>query len=95
MALKPLHDRIIVQRIEAEIKTAAGLFIPDAAQEKPSQGKVIAIGNGRVSEQGTVYPLTVKEGDIVLFGKYAGTEVKHDGVSLLIINESDVLAIIC
>jgi chaperonin GroES len=94
MALIPLHDRIIVQRIEAEVKTASGLFIPDAAREKPSQGKVIAVGAGRVSEQGNVSPLTVKVGDVVLFGKYSGTEFKYDGIELLILNESDVLAII-
>jgi chaperonin GroES len=93
MKLRPLHDRVIVKRIEEEDKTAGGIFIPDTAKEKPQQGKVIAVGNGKLLEKGEIVPLTVKEGDRVLFAKYAGSDVKVDGEELLIMREDDILAI--
>ncbi len=93
MKLRPLHDRVIVKRIEEEEKTAGGLFIPDTAKEKPQQGKVIAVGKGRLMEKGEVVPLIVKEGDRVLFAKYAGSDVKVEGEELLIMREDDILAI--
>jgi chaperonin GroES len=93
MKLRPLHDRVIVKRIEEEEKTAGGIFIPDTAKEKPQQGKVIAVGNGKLLEKGEIVPLTVKEGDRVLFAKYAGSDVKVDGEELLIMREDDILAI--
>ena len=91
--VRPLHDRIIVKRIEEEEKTAGGIIIPDTAKEKPQQGKVVAAGPGR-HEDGKVIPLDVKKGDTILFGKYAGTEIKLDGVEHLIMREDDVLGII-
>jgi chaperonin GroES len=94
MKVRPLHDRILVERIEEEEKTAAGIIIPDAAKEKPSQGKVVAVGNGRKSEDGKVIPLEVKEGDRILFGKYAGTEIKIEGKEYLMMREDEVFAII-
>jgi len=94
MRIRPLHDRILVQRIEEEEKTEAGIIIPDTAKEKPVMGKVIAVGDGRILENGQKQPLTVKEGDKILFGKYAGTEVKIKGEEYLIMREDDVLAII-
>ncbi len=94
MSLKPLHDRIVVKRVEAQAKTASGLFIPDTAQEKQSQGVVVAVGNGRINDKGEVRALTVKTGDTVIFGKYVGTEIKFEGQDLLIMSESDVLAVI-
>ncbi len=94
MKVKPLHDRVIVKRIEEEEKTKGGIIIPDTAKEKPIQGKVIAAGKGKVTDDGKVLPLEVKEGDKVLFGKYAGTEVKIDGEEHLIMREDDILAII-
>ncbi len=94
MRLRPLHDRVIVQRIEEETKTPGGIIIPDTAKEKPQQGKIIAVGNGKLLEDGKVIPLTVKEGDKVLFSKYAGTEVKVQGEEYLIMREDDILAII-
>ncbi|WP_370183597.1 co-chaperone GroES, partial [Alteriqipengyuania sp.] len=84
MAFRPLHDRVLVRRIEAEEKTAGGIIIPDSAQEKPSEGQIVAVGSGAQAEDGTVTPLDVKEGDRVLFGKWSGTEVKVDGKDLLI-----------
>lgn len=93
MKIRPLHDRIVIKRKTEEEKTAGGLFIPEAAKERPTQATVVAVGNGRVQEDGTVVPLAVKPGDTVLFGKYAGTEIKLDGEELLIIREEDVLAI--
>jgi chaperonin GroES len=93
MKLRPLHDRIIVKRIEEEEKTAGGIIIPDTAKEKPQQGKVIAVGKGRLMEKGDIIPLTVKEGDRVLFAKYAGSDVKVDEEELLIMREDDILAI--
>jgi chaperonin GroES len=94
MKVKPLQDRILVERLQEEEKTKSGLFIPDAAKEKPMQGKVIATGNGRTSEDGKKIPLEVKEGDLVLFAKYSGNEIKVDDKEYLIMKEDDVLAII-
>ena len=92
--LKPLHDRMIVKRLAEESKTKGGLIIPDSAKEKPQQGKVIAVGPGGRREDGKVYPLDVKAGDTVLFGKFAGSEFKLDGDEHLILREDDVLAIV-
>ncbi len=94
MKVKPLQDRILVERLQEEEKTKSGLFIPDAAKEKPMQGKVIAVGNGRTSEDGKKIPLEIKEGDLVLFAKYSGNEIKVDDKEYLIMKEDDVLAII-
>lgn len=94
MALRPLHDRVLVKRIESEAKTAGGIILPDTAQEKPSEGEVIAVGSGTKAEDGSVTPLDVKAGDKVLFGKWSGTEVKVDGDDLLIMKESDIMGII-
>ncbi len=94
MSLRPLQDRIIVKRVEEETKTAGGLFIPETAKEKPQRGEIVAVGNGKKTEDGKVLPLDVKIGDKVLFGKYAGTEVKIDGEDLLMMREDDVLAVI-
>jgi len=94
MKVKPLNDRVLVLRIEEEEKTSGGIIIPDTAKEKPQEGKVIAVGTGRVNEDGKRVPLDVKEGDRILFGKYAGTEVQIEGVEHLIMREDDVLAIL-
>jgi chaperonin GroES len=94
MNVKPLGDRILVKRIEEEEKTKGGIIIPDTAKEKPIQGKVIAVGKGKVADDGKVIPLEVKEGDRILFGRYAGTEVKIDGEEHLIMREDEVLGII-
>ncbi len=94
MGFRPLHDRILVERIEAEAKTAGGIIIPDTAKEKPQEGLVISVGTGTVSEDGKVRPLDVKAGDRILFGKWSGTEVKLDGKDLLIMKESDVMGIV-
>ena len=94
MNLRPLQDRIIVKRVEEETKTAGGLFIPETAKEKPQRGEIVAAGNGKKTEEGKVLPLDVKVGDIVLFGKYAGTEVKVDGEEYLIMREDDLLAVV-
>lgn len=94
MEFRPLHDRVLVERIEAETKTAGGIIIPDSAQEKPMQGKVIAVGSGVRDESGKLIALDVKAGDTILFGKWSGTEVKIDGKELLIMKESDILGII-
>jgi chaperonin GroES len=94
MNLRPLQDRIIVKRVEEETKTAGGLFIPETAKEKPQRGKIVAVGNGKKTEDGKVLPLDVKVGDVVLFGKYAGTEVKVDGDDLLMMREDDILAVV-
>ncbi|MCX8516270.1 MAG: co-chaperone GroES [Alphaproteobacteria bacterium] len=91
---RPLHDRVLVERLESESKTAGGIIIPDTAQEKPMEGKIVAVGDGTVSEEGKLRPLNVKAGDRVLFGKWSGTEVKIDGKELLIMKESDILGII-
>jgi chaperonin GroES len=94
MAIRPLQDRIIVKRLAEEEKTKGGIIIPDTAKEKPLEGAVIAVGNGRILEDGKVRPLDVKKGDKVLFGKYAGTEIKIDGTEHLILREEDILAVI-
>ena len=94
MAFRPLHDRVLVRRIEADAKTAGGIIIPDSAQEKPSEGEIVSVGTGAKAEDGTVTPLDVKAGDRVLFGKWSGTEVKLDGEDLLIMKESDIMGII-
>ncbi len=94
MKLQPLNDRILVKRLESEEKTAGGLFIPDTAKEKPSKGSVVAVGPGKADEKGNRVALTVKKGDMVLFNKYSGTEVKLAGVDHLVLREEDVLAII-
>ena len=93
MKFRPLHDRVVVERLEAEEKTASGIIIPDSAQEKPMQGKIVAAGSGSRDETGKIQPLDVKEGDVVLFGKWSGTEVKLDGKDLLIMKESDIMGI--
>ncbi|WP_321393048.1 co-chaperone GroES [Emcibacter sp.] len=94
MAFRPLHDRVLVRRVDAEQKTAGGIILPDTAQEKPSQGEIVAVGSGHKAEDGTVTALDVKAGDTVLFGKWSGTEVKVEGEDLLIMKESDILGII-
>jgi len=94
MKIRPLHDRILVQRIEGEAKTKGGIIIPDTAKEKPQEGRVIAVGTGKILEDGTVRPLEEKAGDKILFTKYAGTDVKIDGEEQIIIREDDVLGII-
>jgi chaperonin GroES len=94
MKCRPLHDRVIVKRVEEEEKTSGGIIIPDAAKEKPQQGKVIAVGKGKILENGKVSPLAVKKGDRILFGKYAGTDIKIDDEEHLIMREDDILAII-
>jgi chaperonin GroES len=94
MNLRPLHDRVIVKRLDQETKTASGLIIPDAAAEKPDQGEVLAVGNGKVQENGNVRPLEVKVGDRVLFGKYSGQAVKVNGEELLVMREEDIMAVL-
>jgi chaperonin GroES len=94
MKFRPLHDRVVVRRIEQESKTAGGIIIPDTAKEKPQEGEVIAVGPGARDESGKVQPLDVKAGDRVLFGKWSGTEVKIDGVDYLIMKESDLLGVL-
>ncbi len=94
MKVRPLRDRIIVKRLEEEEKTKGGIIIPDSAKEKPVEGKVIAVGDGKIKEDGTKIPLEVKKGDRVLFAKYSGTEIKIDGEEHLMMKEDDVLAII-
>jgi chaperonin GroES len=94
MKFRPLHDRVVVERIDAEAKTAGGIIIPDTAKEKPQQGKVIAVGPGGRDESGKLIPIDVKAGDRVLFGKWSGTEVKIDGVEYLIMKESDIMGVL-
>ena len=94
MKVKPLHDRLIIKTLEEEEKTKGGIIIPDSAKEKPQEGKVIAVGKGKVTEDGKVIPLDVKAGDRILFGKYSGTEVKIEGEEHLIMREEDILGII-
>jgi chaperonin GroES len=94
MNFRPLHDRVLVRRIEAEAKTAGGIIIPDTAKEKPQEGEVVAAGTGARNESGEVHPLEVKAGDRILFGKWSGTEVKVDGEDLIIMKESDILGIV-
>ena len=94
MAFQPLNDRVLVKRLEMEEKTAGGLFIPDTAKEKPSKGQIIAVGPGKADDSGKRCALQIKSGDMVLFNKYAGTEIKLDGVDHLVMREDDILAII-
>jgi len=94
MAFRPLHDRVVVRRIEADQKTAGGIIIPDSAQEKPSEGEIVAVGEGARDDAGNRITLDVKAGDRVLFGKWGGTEVKIDGEDLLIMKESDIMGIV-
>jgi len=94
MKFRPLHDRVVVERIDAEEKTAGGILIPDTAREKPQQGKVVAVGPGGRDESGKLIPIDVKAGDRVLFGKWSGTEVKIDGVEYLIMKESDIMGVL-
>jgi chaperonin GroES len=94
MKFRPLHDRILVERVESDTKTKGGIIIPDTAQEKPMEGKVISVGSGNRDESGKLVPLDVKKNDRILFGKWSGTEVKIDGKELLIMKESDVMGII-
>ncbi len=94
MTFRPLHDRVLVRRVTQDEKSAGGILIPDTAQEKPQEGEIVAVGTGRISEDGAVHPLDVSAGDMILFGKWSGTEVKIDGEELLIMKESDVLGII-
>ena len=94
MQFRPLHDRVVVRRLESEEKTKGGIIIPDTAKEKPQEGEVIAVGPGARDESGKVQPLDVKAGDRILFGKWSGTEVKIDGEELLIMKESDIMGII-
>ena len=94
MKFRPLHDRVVIERIDAEARSAGGIIIPDTAKEKPQQGKVIAAGAGKVKEDGTRQPLDVKAGDTILFGKYSGQEIKIDGEEHLIMREDEVLAVL-
>ncbi len=94
MKFRPLHDRVVVRRIDAEMKTAGGIIIPDTAQEKPQQGEIVAVGPGARGEDGKLVPPDVKAGDRVLFGKWSGTEVKIDGEELLIMKESDIMGVL-
>jgi chaperonin GroES len=94
MTFRPLHDRVLVRRIEAEDKTAGGIIIPDTAKEKPQEGEVVSVGSGARADDGTITPLDLKAGDKILFGKWSGTEVKLEGEELIIMKESDVLGVI-
>ena len=94
LKFRPLHDRVLVRRLQAQEKTAGGIIIPDTVQEKPQEGEVVAIGTGTRAEDGTITPLDLKAGDKILFGKWSGTEVKLDGEDLIIMKESDVLGIV-
>ena len=94
LKIRPLHDRVILQRLDAETKSPGGIVIPDSAAEKPIRGKVVAVGKGKILENGTVRPLDVKVGDHVLFGKYSGTEVKVDGEDYLVMRDEDVMAVL-
>lgn len=94
MALRPLHDRVLIRRIDSEEKTAGGIILPDSVQEKPSEGEVMAVGAGSKSEEGKITPLDVKKGDRILFGKWSGTEVKVNNEELLIMKESDIMGVI-
>lgn len=94
MKLKPLHDRVVIKRLDDERTSAGGIVIPDSASEKPSRGKVLAVGSGKLTAEGKVLPLTVKTGDTVVFGKYAGTEIKIDGEEVIVMREEDILGVI-
>ena len=93
MKVRPLHDRVLVRRVESEEKTAGGIIIPDTAKEKPMEGEIVAVGEGARSDDGRLHPLDVKKGDRVLFGKWSGTEVRVDGQELLIMKESDIMGV--
>ena len=94
MKLRPLQDRVLIRRVESEAKTAGGIFIPDTAQEKPTEGEVVAVGPGLRGEDGKLHPLDVKDGDRVLFGKWSGSEIKLDGEELMIMKEADIMGVI-
>ena len=94
MNFRPLHDRVLVRRVEAEAKTAGGIIIPDTAQEKPQEGEVVSVGSGTRADDGTVTPLDIKAGDKILFGKWSGTEVKVEGEDLIIMKETDILGVV-
>lgn len=94
MQIRPLYDRVLVKRVEEETRTQGGLFLPESAKEKPSEGVVLAVGQGRINDRGEVHPLVVQEGDRVLFGKYAGNEIKVDGEERLILKESEIFGIV-
>ena len=94
MSFRPLHDRVLVRRVEAEEKTAGGIIIPDSAKEKPAEGEIVAVGTGARAENGTITPMDVKVGDRVLFGKYAGQTVKVDGEELLVMREEDIMGVV-
>ena len=94
MSFRPLHDRVLVRRVEAEEKTAGGIIIPDSAKEKPQEGEVVSVGTGARADDGKITPMDVKSGDRILFGKWSGTEVKVDGEELIIMKESDILGIL-
>ena len=94
MSFRPLHDRVVVRRVDSDEKTAGGIIIPDTAQEKPSEGEVVAVGTGARAEDGSVTPMDVKAGERVLFGKWSGTEVTIDGEELVIMKESDIMGVI-
>ena len=94
MKVRPLYDRILIRRVAEEEKTKGGIIIPDTAKEKPSEGEVVAVGNGKVNEKGVVRPLEVKKGDRILFGKYSGNEIKVDGVEHIILREDEILGVI-
>jgi len=94
MSLRPLNDRVIIKRVEEESMSAGGIVLPDSAKEKPSQGSVVAVGNGALNSKGELQPMSVKVGDNVMFGKYSGTEVEVDGDELLVMSESDIIAVV-
>lgn len=94
MKMRPLRDRILVERVEEQEQRVGGIIIPDTAREKPQQGRVVAVGRGRVNDKGDVFPLDVKEGDTILFGKYAGSEIKIEGTEYLILREEEVLGVL-
>jgi chaperonin GroES len=94
MSLRPLHDRVLVKPLEADTKTAGGIIIPDTAQEKPQEGKVVAVGPGKRGDDGSITPMDVKKGDRILYGKWSGTEVKIDGEDMMIMSESDIMGIV-
>ena len=94
MSLRPLNDRVIIKRVEEEAMSAGGIVLPDSAKEKPSQGEVVAVGNGAINSKGELQPMSVKVGDNVMFGKYSGTEVEVEGEELLVMSESDIIAVV-
>src|SRR5579859_1878379 len=94
MKIRPLHDRVIVKRLESETKTAGGILIPDNAAEKPSKGKVIAVGTGKRSDDGKIHPVDVKVGDVVLFGKYSGNEIKEGADEYVVMREEDIMGVV-